>query len=100
MKNVCQNCHNPNWVDNFHVQYDALIDLYNNKYAKPGMELYGLAKAAKELPGVDFTHEVDWSWWELWHHEGRRARHGASMMGPDYTHWHGTYEVAKTFYTH
>jgi len=30
----------------------------------------------------------------------RRARHGASMMGPDYTHWHGTYDVAKTFYTH
>lgn len=21
------------------------------------------------------------------------------MMGPDYTHWHGTYEVAKSFYT-
>lgn len=21
------------------------------------------------------------------------------MMGPDYTHWHGTYEVAKRFYT-
>jgi len=20
-------------------------------------------------------------------------------MGPDYTHWHGTYEVAKHFYT-
>jgi len=20
------------------------------------------------------------------------------MMGPDYTHWHGTYEVAKHFY--
>lgn len=25
-------------------------------------------------------------------------RHGVSMMGPDYTHWHGTYEVAKRFY--
>jgi hypothetical protein len=22
------------------------------------------------------------------------------MMGPDYTHWHGMYEVAKHFYTH
>jgi hypothetical protein len=21
------------------------------------------------------------------------------MMGPDYTHWHGTYEIAKNFYT-
>ena len=21
------------------------------------------------------------------------------MMGPDYTHWHGTYEIARNFYT-
>ena len=21
------------------------------------------------------------------------------MMGPDYTHWHGTYDLAKNFYT-
>ena len=21
------------------------------------------------------------------------------MMGPDYTHWHGMYDVAKNFYT-
>ena len=30
-------------------------------------------------------NELGWHWWELWHHEGRRARHGAAMMGPDYT---------------
>ena len=45
-----------------------------------------------------FEHDVQWDFWELWHHEGRRARHGASMMGPDYTHWHGMYEVSKHFY--
>lgn len=100
MQDVCLNCHNQNWVDNFYTQYDALIELYHDKFAIPGRDLYALALPAKELPTVAFTHEVDWSWWELWHHEGRRARHGASMMGPDYTHWHGTYDVAKTFYTH
>jgi hypothetical protein len=51
------------------------------------------------LKPVQFTNELDFIWYEIWHHEGRRARHGASMMGPDYTHWHGTYEVAKHFYT-
>jgi hypothetical protein len=45
-----------------------------------------------------FAHELNWVWFELWHHEGRRMRHGASMMGPDFTHWHGSYEVAKHFY--
>ncbi len=99
MNDVCLNCHNQSWIDNFYTQYDGLVDLYNEKFAKPSGQLNSLAKAAKELP-VSFTHEADWAYWELWHHEGRRARHGAAMMGPDYTHWHGTYDVAKTFYTH
>jgi hydroxylamine dehydrogenase len=100
MQDVCSNCHQKQWIDNFYMQYDGLVHLYNEKFAKPGKELAGLAKAAKALPTVAFTDDTDWAWWELWHHEGRRARHGASMMGPDYTHWHGTYDVAKTFYTH
>ncbi len=45
-----------------------------------------------------FSNDIEWSFWELWHHEGRRARHGASMMGPDYTWWHGIYDVAYNFY--
>ena len=97
MQNVCVNCHSPGWVDNFYVQYDALIDLYNNKYAIPGAELYALAGPL--LKPVKFSNKIDFIWFEIWHHEGRRARHGASMMGPDYTHWHGTYEIAKHFYS-
>jgi hypothetical protein len=96
MKNVCINCHEQQWVDNFYVQYDSLIDLYHKKFAEPGLELYQLAKPL--MRPANFSNHLDWTWFEIWHHEGRRARHGASMMGPDYTHWHGTYEVAKHFY--
>jgi hydroxylamine dehydrogenase len=42
---------------------------------------------------------AQWVYFELWHHQGRRARMGAAMMGPDYVQWHGFYEVAQTFYT-
>jgi hypothetical protein len=97
MKKVCVNCHEQQWVDNFYVQYDGLIDLYHKKFAEPGKELYTLAKPL--MRPANFSNHLDWIWFEIWHHEGRRARHGASMMGPDYTHWHGTYEVAKHFYT-
>ena len=97
MKMVCLNCHGQQWVDNFYVQYDSLLEQYHTKFASPGKELYDLAKPL--MKPVQFTNELDWIWYELWHHEGRRARHGASMMGPDYTHWHGTYEVAKHFYS-
>lgn len=97
MINVCINCHNENYVKAFYQQYDGLIDLYHGKFAEPGLALY---KAAKPLlAGPQFSSKLDFVWYEIWHHEGRRARHGVSMMGPDYTHWHGTYEVAKHFYS-
>ena len=55
-------------------------------------------KEQKLLTPKDFDEEIEWTWFYLWHHEGRRARHGASMMAPDYAHWHGMYEVAERFY--
>lgn len=97
MQDVCINCHDQQWIDNFYVQYDGLIELYNTKFGGPSRDLYALAKPL--LPGPQFGNELDWTYYELWHHEGRRARHGAAMMAPDYTHWHGTYEVAKRFYS-
>jgi len=97
MKDVCISCHNKNFVEGFYEQYDALIELYHEKFAKPGQELMALAKPL--LRPVEFANKIDFTWFEIWHHEGRRARHGASMMGPDITHWHGTYEIARNFYS-
>jgi hydroxylamine dehydrogenase len=98
MVDVCLNCHNQHFVDSFYQQYDGLIELYHDKFARPGLALYEAAKPL--LRPVQFSNPIDFTWYEIWHHEGRRARHGVSMMGPDYTHWHGTYEVAKHFYSH
>jgi len=98
MKEVCQHCHTDNYVTSFYRQYDDLIVLYNEKFAKPGLAIMGaLVQQGLRTP-TDFDEEVEWTWFYLWHHEGRRARHGAAMMAPDYTHWHGMYEVAERFY--
>ena len=101
MIDVCTACHQQRFVDNFFVQYEALIDLYDSKYATPGETLYTAAVAVlKTDPSyVKFSEKIDFTWFELWHHEGRRARHAAAMMAPDYTHWHGTYDLAKNWMT-
>jgi hydroxylamine dehydrogenase len=99
MKGACFNCHSTTYVDNFYKQFDDLVMLYNEKFARPAQQLMNELTADGALnPKAPFEHRVQWVFWELWHHEGRRARHGASMMGPDYTHWHGMYEVSKHFY--
>ncbi len=97
MKDVCQSCHEEGWVENWYIQYDGLVELYNRKYGKPGVELMNAAKPL--MKGPKFANKLDFVWFELWHHEGRRARMAASMMGPDITHWEGTYDLGKNFYT-
>ncbi len=98
MVQVCTHCHSDDYVDNFYAQYDNLVTLYNEKFAKAGTKIMTvlLDQGLRSKPAFD--EEIEWTWFYLWHHEGRRARHGASMMAPDYTHWHGMYEVAERFY--
>jgi len=98
MKEVCSNCHTTNYVNAFYRQYDDLVILYNEKFAKPGIAIMAALLANDMRTATQFDEEIEWTWFYLWHHEGRRARHGASMMAPDYTHWHGMYEVAERFY--
>jgi hypothetical protein len=95
MKDVCLHCHTPDYVNAFYVQYDDLVVLYNEKFAKSGKAIMDSLQAEGLLSATQFDEEIEWTWFYLWHHEGRRARHGASMMAPDYTHWHGMYEVAE-----
>ncbi len=97
MEDVCEACHQDNFVDNFFIQYEGLLALYERKYAEPGERLYEAAVAVLETNPryVKFSEPIDFTWFELWHHEGRRARHAASMQAPDWTHWHGTYDLAK-----
>ena len=98
MKDVCLHCHTPDYVNGFYRQYDDFVVLYNEKFAKPGQAIMGALLEQGLRTKTPFDEEIEWTWFYLWHHEGRRARHGASMMAPDYAHWHGMYEVAERFY--
>jgi hypothetical protein len=99
MGQVCTQCHAEPFVESFYTQYDNLVELYNEKFAKPARSIIQDLKEEGIISKADFDDHIEWVWYELWHHEGRRARHGASMMGPDYAWWHGLYEVSKHFYT-
>ncbi len=98
MKQVCLHCHTDPYVNAFYKQYDDFVVNYNEKFAKPGKKIMAVLREQKLLTETNFDEEIEWTWFYLWHHEGRRARHGASMMAPDYAHWHGMYEVAERFY--
>lgn len=98
MKDVCAQCHAPAFVDSFYTTFDGTVNLWNTKFGQPAQDVMGALRAAGKLTPTPFDEPIEWSFYRLWHHEGRRARMGASMQGPDYTQWHGFFEVAENFY--
>ena len=98
MQSVCGACHGKPMIESFYKQFDSLVELYNEKFAKPGKALMDVLTTEKLISAQPFDEKIEWTWYYLWHHEGRRARHGAAMQAPDYVQWHGMYEVAERFY--
>jgi hydroxylamine dehydrogenase len=98
MKNICSSCHGDSWINDFYNGFDKAVEEYNEVYFKPAKakldELYdkGLLDKTKF-----FDERLEVEYYELWHHEGRRARMGAMMMAPDYAWWHGFYECKLRF---
>ncbi|MFH1681025.1 MAG: multiheme c-type cytochrome [Candidatus Eisenbacteria bacterium] len=99
MQKMCTSCHGLEFVRGHYFQMDGVVQLYNKKFAEPAGRIMTVIRERGLLENPSsFGNKIEWTYWELWHHEGRRARHGASMMGPDYTWWHGIYDVAQHFY--
>jgi hydroxylamine dehydrogenase len=98
MKEICIQCHGKNWVDNHYVKLDNVVYEYNEKYFKPAKKMLNELYKKGLLDKTRFFDErLEIEFYELWHHEGRRARMGAAMMAPDYSWWHGFYECKKRF---
>jgi hypothetical protein len=98
MKDVCHSCHNPNYVNNFYQQYDVGIELYNEKFARPAKDIIEKLQAANVTNPTPFNEDIEWTYYFLWHYEGRETRNGLAMMGPNYVQWHGFSDLARLFY--
>ncbi len=95
MKKVCELCHSIPWVNNYFRTADQnMID-----YDVVAHFAFNLLKLAWKL-GIQHKNNLmdeymEWWWYYIWHHQGRRWRMGAFMMGPDYAHWFGIVDTMK-----
>ena len=96
MTKVCIACHSRSWAEAHFTRLDAVVANYNDTYYKPMKKLVD-DLYEKKLLSKDkvLDEELEIEMYELWHHEGRRARFGAAMMAPDYAWWHGFYDLKK-----
>ena len=98
MTDVCRQCHAESWAAAHFANFDAAVALYNDTYYRPAKARIDALYAAGRLSSERYFDEpLEWEFYELWHHEGRRARMGAAMMAPDYAWWHGFYELKHRF---
>lgn len=94
MNSICLNCHAQPSVTDVMDKADQTIELTNANVLK-GKAIIADLRARGVLGTALFAYPIDFTYFELWHHEGRRARSGAVMGGPDYVNWHGIYEQQK-----
>lgn len=98
MKAVCLQCHANKWVDDHYTKLDKVVAEYNDVYYTPAKAMLDNLYSKNLLDSTKFFDEhLEVEFYELWHHEGRRARMGTAMMAPDYAWWHGFYECKKRF---
>jgi hydroxylamine dehydrogenase len=94
MQNVCRECHNQNFIDDFYAAGDKEVAAVN-ALVKQSDAIMQPLKDKQLLTDQPFDQSVEYTYFELWHHWGRTAKFGAWMQGPDYTQWHGAYEMEK-----
>ncbi|MBN2112706.1 MAG: nitrate reductase [Acidimicrobiia bacterium] len=92
MQTVCLECHNQGFIDAFYSDA-AAATLAVNEWVLESREIMQPLAEAGLLTPEPFDDPIDYVFFELWHHWGRTAKFGAWMQGPDYTQWHGAYEV-------
>jgi hydroxylamine dehydrogenase len=92
MQGVCQECHNQNFIDTFYTGADKATERVN-EWVRESDAIIQPLKDKNLLTPEQFDEPIDFTYFNLWHHWGRTAKFGAWMQGPDYSQWHGAYEV-------
>ncbi|PVV15503.1 MAG: hypothetical protein B6D77_01815 [gamma proteobacterium symbiont of Ctena orbiculata] len=100
MQLVCLECHSKAFTKSFMDQFDAVVNLFNEKFGIPATQIMQALYAEGLLTPTPFDEPIEFIYWELWHDEGARARHGASMASANHTWWEGMYLVGRNFYAH
>ncbi|MEW8505118.1 MAG: multiheme c-type cytochrome [Candidatus Thiodiazotropha sp.] len=99
MQLVCLECHSKTFTESFMDQFDDVVELFNEKFGMPAKQIMQALYSEGLLTPTPFDEPIEFIYWELWHDEGARARHGASMASANHTWWEGMYLVGRNFYS-
>ncbi|HEY2471877.1 MAG TPA: multiheme c-type cytochrome [Terracidiphilus sp.] len=94
MKQVCTQCHARDRIDRIYANAEQVLNSTNEKIADAKNVVNGLRKDGV-LTTAQFTQPIDFTFFDMWHYDGRTSKHGAFMGGADFVQWHGNYEMLR-----
>lgn len=94
MKQVCEQCHTAATVDRVYEQAEQVI-LTTNARVQPAQDIVNKLHADGSLQGPPFSNPIDFLYFDMWHYDGRTAKHAAFMGGADFVQWHGNYPMLQ-----
>ncbi len=94
MKEVCAQCHSQTLVDRVYAQAEQAVANTNTKVLAAKNIVDSLHKDGL-LTGPPFSNSIDFTYFDLWHYDGRTSKHGAFMGGADFVQWHGNYGLLE-----
>ena len=94
MKQVCEQCHTAALIDRVYTQAEHVVASTNAKVQSAQAIMDGLHKDSI-LTGPPFSNPIDFTYFDLWHYDGRTSKHGAFMGGADFVQWHGNYGLLQ-----
>jgi hypothetical protein len=92
MKQICSQCHTATLVNRVFDQAEKVLVDTNTKVQAAKDIVDGLRKD-NLVTGPLFSQRIDFLYFDLWHYDGRTAKHGAFMGGADFVQWHGNYPI-------
>jgi hypothetical protein len=94
MKETCRKCHTAPSIDRYYQEAEAVVAATNGTVREAKAVMDRLAGEGL-LTKVPFDDPIKYLYFNMWHYDGRTAKHGAFMGGADFVQWHGAYELTS-----
>lgn len=92
MKQICIQCHTAAQANDVYARGEKVVADTNAKVKEARAIVDGLREDGV-ITGPSFSQPIDFLYFDLWHYDGRTAKHGAFMGGADFVQWHGNYPM-------
>ncbi len=94
MQQICSQCQTASVVKRVYEQAEKVVTTTNENVSQ-AKALMDKLRGEGLIKATPFSQPIDFIYFDLWHYDGRTAKHPAFMGGADFVQWHGNYPMLQ-----